>query len=684
MPGIPSPYNFVPLSEKVVFPDWRNKVSMDVPFSDAINGSIEIEVKAVTPIYIRNGGEHPDKEQRHTNDEYKDFFRIYPEAKDKYAIPGTSFKGMLRNVIEIASFGKMQNVNDNRYAFRDLGGSMIRIYGDKMTRRKVGGFEPKVKAAWLDISDKNVWKIKTCEFARVEQSDIKRYFNDVNFFSGNGDDKTAKLKYLKANGMTQVWFNAGCYKNQTERHRVGLWYSLASDLAREKQNDEQQEGSIVFTGQPGRQKHMEFIFYKKDVRDIEIPVDITKDFIFVHEGEKPSPDWLYWKSRKCEIPVFVLPKEGKTEIKTKDDIEAFGLAMMFRLPYKLSIKETIGHTSMAHFSGEPDLAETIFGSVASDGAKKGRVSVGTLISDGTEKKMAEVTTVLGTPKASYFPNYLEQDNPVNEYKTYMDEEPRVRGWKRYFPSSGGTRELDAAPALDVATKFVPLDKGAIFKGKIFFHNIKSVELGAILWALDFGGKKRCLHQIGLAKPFGYGSISVKVCGMDLKPVAGRNAKNQELYVKDFTDMMEKECGNQWANSKQILSLLEIADATKISDGKHTGFANMEIRYPVLRMQGPNEFANYKRSQISLASLSGGADVKAGPIPKKAANKEDLFDDFRSWFDEIGKKLQPNTQNQIILKLQALTGDDLVAGKAMVKAGFGKNAMANPLKDFLKG
>ncbi len=48
--AIPSPYNFVPLSEHVFFPDWAEKVSMDVPFSDGISGALKVRVTARTSI----------------------------------------------------------------------------------------------------------------------------------------------------------------------------------------------------------------------------------------------------------------------------------------------------------------------------------------------------------------------------------------------------------------------------------------------------------------------------------------------------------------------------------------------------------------------------------------------------------------------------------------------------------
>ncbi len=122
---IPSPYLFVPLAKKVYFPDWADFVSMDVPFEDGISGTIDITIEAKTPIYIRNGGVHKKGVEKLNDPEYLSFFKT-PDGR--YAIPGTSVKGMLRSVIEIASFGKIigttnsHRVDDFQYAVRDSGG----------------------------------------------------------------------------------------------------------------------------------------------------------------------------------------------------------------------------------------------------------------------------------------------------------------------------------------------------------------------------------------------------------------------------------------------------------------------------------------------------------------------------------------------------------------------------------
>jgi len=98
---IKAPFNFVPLSDHVYFPDWANQISQDIPFSDGISGTIELKITAESPIFVRNGHTQNSDEER------------FSQTEDgKYFIPGSTIKGALRNVMEILSMGKMTQVQN--------------------------------------------------------------------------------------------------------------------------------------------------------------------------------------------------------------------------------------------------------------------------------------------------------------------------------------------------------------------------------------------------------------------------------------------------------------------------------------------------------------------------------------------------------------------------------------------
>jgi len=79
---------------------------MDIPFRDAQTGKIHLRLIAKTPIYVRQGSvlnTTPSKDFVH--------------RENVYFIPATSIKGMVRSVLEIISFGKLKQKDDNSGRF---------------------------------------------------------------------------------------------------------------------------------------------------------------------------------------------------------------------------------------------------------------------------------------------------------------------------------------------------------------------------------------------------------------------------------------------------------------------------------------------------------------------------------------------------------------------------------------
>ena len=115
-----APYNFVPLSDFVFCPDWADKVSHDLPLEDGVCGSIDFEIETKTPLLV-GGDRH---ESTKTKPELVKMF-VTPDGQTSYAIPGSSLRGMIRNVLEIASFGKMNRVNEERHKVKANGAKHI-------------------------------------------------------------------------------------------------------------------------------------------------------------------------------------------------------------------------------------------------------------------------------------------------------------------------------------------------------------------------------------------------------------------------------------------------------------------------------------------------------------------------------------------------------------------------------
>jgi len=91
-----APYNFVPLNGRVFFPQlegWEDIVSHDRPLRNGFSGTIDCTLMSTSPILV--GGDRTKSEI--SVGEVK-MFRT-PEGNNSYAIPGSSLRGMIRNVL---------------------------------------------------------------------------------------------------------------------------------------------------------------------------------------------------------------------------------------------------------------------------------------------------------------------------------------------------------------------------------------------------------------------------------------------------------------------------------------------------------------------------------------------------------------------------------------------------------
>jgi len=544
---IRAPFNFVPLSEKVFFPDWADSVSHDIPFEDSQSGSIDITITAKSPIFIRD---HEKKE------EFCQY--IYPNGEKQYYIPATSVKGMVRNVLEIMSFSKMSIYNDDTYAVRDLRNRDL--YMSQMTPDNIFcGWLKKTDDGYIIEDCGKPGRIKHEEIDKIVNVNFAKNFkeyqfkNDLKNKSKNPTNefiKTAKYKYglLKGKNLVEN-FKQLPANNKVDKREIYV------------QDSSGKIGKIVLTGQASGRKDKgkldakiyEFIFFKK-ISTLDIETKVFKKFKFAYfDGESnASEDWKWRKKQldnKEKIPVF-FQKDADGNVKH------LGLSYLYKLPYKHSVKDGVYNS---HDNEKLDLSETIFGCINEKNSLKGRVQFSHFKVDGKAEEDVEKNEILGTPRASYYPIYVKQ-NPNNLFTTFMDDDFSIAGWKRY-PIQCGTRSYPAPTDKHgnvnkkVATTFTPLKSGVVFKGKLRYHNLKKSELGALLSALTFHNTDECYHNIGMAKPLGYGKIKLEVKNIEVKE-----------YLKAFELKINEQIEN-WHNQKQLLELLTMATEQKDVDTK---------------------------------------------------------------------------------------------------------------------
>jgi CRISPR-associated protein (TIGR03986 family) len=684
--SIKSPYNFVPAptEEQVYKPHWADQVSHDIPFSDGESGEITFTIEAKTPIFIRNGQAktQPDEE----------FSHIIEGNNKRYFIPATSIKGMVRNVLEIMSFGRMDKdlVNNDRYAFRDLSNGSL--YLDEYKTNQI-------KGGWLHKDDNENWYIVECTnlaFITHKELDIHLTSNFQSEFTVdesrkekgkpdknlNGDvlrDKTGKYKYTnltRGQNLTQTFI---CQRDKYNK--------LTAQF-----DSNGEEGHIVFTGQSGLRnetekngKYNEFVFFgsKTEGNRLQLSDAQKRDFKFIYYNDlkNESKDWKFWKGKLAQnipVPVFYSTSEDANQVR---HVAHFGLAYMYKLPFKKSIHETF---PISEYGTKKDLATVMFGHTDKEDSLKGRVMFSHAFSQNAtlHKPEEPQKEILATPKASYYPFYLDQLRADKKYNTYQDESATLRGFKRYPVRN---KHVDTHYTIrysqtqinnpNVFASFKPLDIGTKFDFKVRYHNLKKVELGALISAITFHNNPKFNHSLGGAKPFGYGKIKVSV----------KNIIQEQLNtIDDFENLMNAHCqaicSRKWFETEQMIQLFSMATTPKKDD---------YLVYPSL--QGGNDFVRYKNQteflgkysvesglQINIRNQDELEEMLANATSKTFSN----FTELRNWVKTEYDDNLPESLQEMICNAILLTKTDKESRKTLTKKGFDANPWQFPIIKWL--
>lgn len=533
-----NPYNFVPAQNNFFEATWASSVSHDIPFSDGISGEIQVDFEALSPIIIKEG-----KSCNFVNFDSKPF------------IPATSLKGMVRNVLEILSLSKISTLTkDDRYSMRDLS-----PYNKDYT---IKNNLNDVKPGLLIQLNGHFYVIECDKYERLHYTELEELLDEPGIGSRIKNSSSVKEKY----------------KLIDERP----FY----------ENEENSDWVLVLTGKMFNKKAEYGFKLPEVIEPISISEKVVKNFRFIYEKETESATWKYWKSKIhnfesipkkseltkkiCFAPVFF--------IKEKKEIKHLGLTFLYREPYKYSVHQLIpeNHLQISKY----DLAETIFGSTVNE-SFKGRVAFShAFIHDFRIEQEREI--ILGSPKPTFFPFYLEQD--LNEpYSTFSNSNSKIKGWKRYLSQPDIENQTFNNENVNIRTNLKPLSKGSRFTSVVRFHNLREVELGALLSALTFhNNQEKCFHLIGMAKPLGYGKIKLNNLKLNCSNVGYEPIMLMAKFEKAICDKIFEGNFDKWSES--VLKLFEFAQQR--SDSKI-------IRYP----KAFNEFKNIKNKKLNMNDFS---------------------------------------------------------------------------------
>ena len=591
MPEIIAPYSFVPLPGKVFAPDWAYCVSHDLPFPDGLDGVIDLELVNHGDICVGSGGDEESEDADSGGKKPREvWWARDPEDQDRLIIPGTSVKGMLRNVLEIVSLARL--TPDSMYQIREFSYRVLEK-GDYMNQ-----YQKYDRArAWLRYDPAaKTWKLRKC---KSKHGIIKIFDEELNKFLGLGadcgikncDHQKIEDKYEKArksqkgldlNTKVQVFLKTETPPRGQTYERVVSIVPAGSEGTPSAESS--CTGYVVFSNfrvlgkDDEDKKAFSYIFPDDGYEpEIEVSQDMVQDFTGVSDTAAKNFRYLLGhQNRELGIPVWAFTD------RVNKKLEALGFAKMPRFKCEHNTEQV---TATHQWGGDDkdweladelyfSLPELLFGTVRK---QCGHLSIRSRIgcTDMVSEKVSsadfgeKMDIVLSSPKPSFTAMYLE-DN-----KTYSSkpEVPRCSGYKRYRCQEKSTSGI---PGKDpVISRLEVLRKPKAFSGRIKFHNLKREELGALLWCLRFGetlqdsAKSPFYHNIGHGKPYGLGAvqfrrIAVEVPDYDSFGMKRLDTAELDAMVRSFCELMDREfekaggSSNLWSTSAQVEMLRSLA------------------------------------------------------------------------------------------------------------------------------
>ena len=408
-----APYNFVPLNSTVISdnnPSVITGIHDRYDSLERLTGYIECKLETLTPIYIRNG---LTEEEVKTKKEAKDNSNFFSPA-GQIRIPGSSLRGMIRTLVEIASWSKFGFFEDRNLYFRGFADQCKNLREEYDSQMK-----PYDKESRSSIYKMSAGYIVKEGFKYFIYPAEKTGSKDKQFYNIKIEETSEEIK-----------------KVGTKRENY-KYYKL---------NDGK---SIVVSGpmsnkwNPELSKKHDWVINKID-QNIQNRIEITESDIQSYNRDESRggkvPDLLKQCYNDKEVPCFYVEWIDEE----KNNRVSFGNTALFRISYQKSIGDHIpinGSTNKEKI----DFANAIFGNTF-DGEKDpdinpiaGRVFFedAKLVNPNNNCLMGEETPgILLGPKPTSFQLYLEQDSNKKDELKHYNSGTRIRGNKFYWHKSG--------------------------------------------------------------------------------------------------------------------------------------------------------------------------------------------------------------------------------------------------------
>ncbi len=660
-----APYNFVPLPEKKILTALEEGESL--PGHDRMDpehktGEIQITLTACTPVFVSDG----NKNNPH-------FFRT---VGGKYAIPGSTVRGMARENMQILSLSPLHlkdDFMDFQIYFRQFAGRKDDVTGDLKeyykTQLKIRPIDDQpytsvavnVKSGWIRRENGNYYVSPTREpYLRVSRQhpDVQQFKVS---FPELRDEKERSAAETRANNarVVEVFYTDDGQGNVKRIFKP-------SDPATQEPEPRKKRGALLYTGKTVGKvlKNCIYLFPEED-QSISDPME-EKDVLSYREDFENRRNNL---NAYYDPSFWELPREGQHKpvfyLKTDGHLYC-GMTQFLRIGYKYPLSGGLPDYGV-NVEDIVDYPQAILGFVSQKESWRSRVSFSDCLKVTEHREMEPIQMILASPKPSWYPGYVVPEgnravhyNQEGKIMAHAGDEAakagfRLRGFKQYWLKKPVATSV-ASDKKKVGTTIRPMPVGTQFTGMVRYHDLTPAELGLLLWSLRLGleglqeGKSEpCYQTVGMGKPYGYGRMLLTIDSLTeytpdslyggdlLAPESHRwedeaCAEQVNKYIQAYdAEATAKLAGKPGRNTQPLHKRASIQDflwiRSKIQSGSNYNYMALD---DYRAMNSPLPLLRDLRNAAQKTGEKPAQQETVKPAAEEPANQDSVEANFGGW------------------------------------------------------